>query len=167
MNHLQIVKVFFVVGLNVKLVPLLRKLKLQSKDKSEILDIRKEILNCSTDFLVCFIQWKSCFEQYVGSAITPLRSSLINYKSGARKVSKVYERKCNVFQEQFRRHFNSEGHNGMEEWKITIIDRAKNAIELRRRGSCWQHRLDTFIPNRLNERFVGIPMLQFVLRFSS
>ena len=103
----------------------------------------------------------------MGSAITPLRSSLINYKSGARKVSKVYERKCNVFQEQFRRHFNSEGHNVMEEWKITIIDRAENAIELRRGGSCWQHRLDTFIPNKLNERFVGIPMLQFVLRFSS
>ena len=103
----------------------------------------------------------------MGSAITPLRSSLNNYKKGARKVPKVYERKCNVFQEQFRRHFNSEGHNGMEEWKITIIDRAENAIELRLRGSCWQHRLDTFIPNRLNERFVGIPMLQFVLRFSS
>ena len=49
--------------------------------------------------------------------------------------------------------------NGMEDCKITIIDRAENVLELRRRQSYWQHRLDTFIPNGLNERFVGIPIL--------
>ena len=42
---------------------------------------------------------------------------------------------------------------------VTIIDRTENVLELRRRESYWQHRLDTFIPNGLNERFVGIPML--------
>ena len=45
--------------------------------------------------------------------------------SGARKVSKVYPKKCNIYQEEFHRHFNSEGHNGMEDWNITIIDRAE------------------------------------------
>ena len=49
--------------------------------------------------------------------------------------------------------------NEMEDCKITIIDRAENVLELRRRQSYWQHRLDTFIPNGLNERFVGIPIL--------
>ena len=39
--------------------------------------------------------------------------------SGARKVSKIYPKKCNVYQEQFHRHFNFEGHNGMEDSKIT------------------------------------------------
>ena len=50
-------------------------------------------------------------------------------------------------------------HNGMEDWKIAIIDRAENVPELRRRESHWQHSLDKFIPNGLNERFVDITML--------
>ena len=45
--------------------------------------------------------------------------------SGARKVSKVYPKKCNIYQEEFHRHFNSVGHNGMEDCNITIIDRAE------------------------------------------
>ena len=74
-------------------------------------------------------------------------------------MSKEYPKKCNVYQEQFHRHFNYEGHNWVEDWKITITDRAENVVELRRRQSYWQHSLDTFIPNGLNERFIGIPML--------
>ena len=93
----------------------------------------------------------------MGSIITPLRTQFYNYRSGARKVSKVYPKKCNVYQEQFYRHF--EGHNEMEGWKITVTDRAGNVLELRRRESYWQHGLDTFIPNGLNKRFVDIPML--------
>ena len=74
-------------------------------------------------------------------------------------MSKVYPKKCNVYQEQFHRHFNSEGHSGMQDWKITIIDRAENVLELRRTESYWQHRLDTFILDGLNESFFGILML--------
>ena len=47
----------------------------------------------------------------------------------------------------------------MVDWKISIIDSAENVFELRCRESYWQHRLDTFVPNGLNERFIGIPML--------
>ena len=82
-------------------------------------------------------------------------------------MSKVYPKKCNVYQEQFNYHFNSEEHNGMEDWKITINDGVKIVLELRGRESYRQHRLDTFIPNGLNERFAGIPMLELVLRFSN
>ena len=71
-------------------------------------------------------------------------------KKRARKVSKVYPDKCNVYQEQFHHHFNSEGHNGVEDWKITITDRADNALEQSRRRSFWQHKLSTFIPNGVN-----------------
>ena len=65
-------------------------------------------------------------------------------------------------------YINSGGHNKMEDWKITIIDRTENVLELRRRESYWQHSLTfiytylytvyTFIPNRLNECFVDVPM---------
>ena len=95
----------------------------------------------------------------MSSTITPFRSCFNNYKSGARKESKVYPKKCNVYQEQFHRHFNSEGHNGMQDWKITLIDRAENVLELRCRDRYGQRSLDTFIPNGMNESFVGIPML--------
>ena len=67
------------------------------------------------------------------STITSFYSRFNSYKNGTRKVSKVYPKKCNVYQEQFHRHFNSEGHNGMEDWKITIIDRTENVLELKRR----------------------------------
>ena len=86
----------------------------------------------------------------MGSTITPFRSRFNNYKSRARKVSKFYPKKCNAYQEQFHRHFNSEGHNGMKHWKITIIDRAENVLQLSHKESYWQHRLDTFIRNGLN-----------------
>ena len=44
----------------------------------------------------------------------------------------------------------------MEDWKIA----SENVLlELRHRESYWQYILDAFIPNGLNERFVGIPIL--------
>ena len=113
----------------------------QNKDKSETFDIRKGILNCSSTLVVYFIECKSCSKQYVGSTITPFRSRFNNYKSGVRKESKVYPKKCNVYQEQFHRHFNPKVHNGMEDWKITIMDRAENVSELRHRESYWQYSL--------------------------
>ena len=122
----------------------------QNKYKSQVFDITKGILNSNISLVVYLTECKSCSQQYVGSTIKPLRSRFNNYKSGDRKVSKVYPKKCNVYQEQFNRH------NGMEDW---IIDRAKSVLELRRKESYWQNRLDMFIPNGLNEHFVGIPML--------
>ena len=86
----------------------------QNKDKSETFDIRKGILNCRRDLVVYLIEVKSCSKQYMGSTFTPFRSRFNNYKSGARKVSKVYPKKFNVYQEQFHRHFNSERHNRMQ-----------------------------------------------------
>ena len=88
------------------------------------------------------------------SIITPFCTRLNNYKSGAKKLSKVYPNNCSVYLEQFRRLFDSEGQNMTEDWKITIIDRAEYVLEIRCRENYWQHSLDTFIPNGLNERFV-------------
>ena len=125
MNHLQIIKVRLVVGLDAKFVRLLRKLKLfKTRIQVKHLKLEKEF-NCRINLVVYLTECKSCSKQYVGSTITPSRSRFNNYKSGARKVSKVYPKKCNVYQEQVHRHFNSEGHNGMEGGKITIIDRVE------------------------------------------
>ena len=69
----------------------------QKKGKSKTFDIRKEILNCSTNMVVYLIECKSCSKQHVGSTITSFRSRFNNHKNGARKVPKVYPKKCNVY----------------------------------------------------------------------
>ena len=63
-------------------------------------------------------------------------------KAGLKSV-----KKCNFYLEQFNRHFTA------------TTDRAENILELKRKESYWQHMFSTFIPNGLNERFVGIPTL--------
>ena len=118
----------------------------------------KGILNCSSNLILYLIECKLCSKQYVGSTITPFRSRFNNYKSGIRKVSKVYPKKCNVYQEQLHHHFNSEEHNWMEGQKIAITDKGEQNLELMCRESYWQHRLDKSIPSGLNEHFVGIPI---------
>ena len=95
--------------------------------------------------------------------VTPFHSRFSKYKIGASKVSKVYLKKCNVYQQQFHRNFHFEGHNGIEDLKITIMENIENVLELRRTEGYWQHRPDTFITTRLNEHFVGIPILYFAL----
>ena len=119
----------------------------------------KGILNCSSNLILYLTECKLCSEQYVGSTITPFRSRFNNYKSGIRKVSKVYPKKCNVYQEQLHHHFNSEEQNWMEGQKIAITDKGEQNLELMCRESYWQHRLDMSIPSGLNEHFVGIPIL--------
>ena len=158
-NHFK----YHVVGIIIKCAPCCRSRicpfieesnTFENKDKSETFDIRKEILNCSSSLVVYLRERKSCSKQYLGSTFTPFRTCLNNYKIGPQ-----YPNKGNVYQEQFHRDFSSDKHNRMKDWKITIIDRAETFLELRLRESYWQHSLDTFISNRLNERFVDTPML--------
>ena len=91
---------------------------------------------------------------------------LIIIKAGLEKCQKFMPKKCNVYQKQFHCHFNSEGRNEKEDWKITIIDSSENVLELWHRERYWQHRLNSFSSNELNECFVDILMLYFVLLIS-
>ena len=50
-------------------------------------------------------------------------------------------------------------HNGMEEGKITIIDRIDNFLELNRRESYLQHSFGRFTSNRFSECFVDVLVL--------
>ena len=51
------------------------------------------------------------------------------FKSTFRKVSKS-GKPPKVNQEQFDQHFKPPEHNGMDEWKVTVTDRADNRKEL-------------------------------------
>ena len=59
-----------------------------------------------------------------------------------------------IQQASFHDHFCQEGHHGMDEWSIKIIDQAEDLPGVRLKESFWQHKLNTFSPNGLNERYV-------------
>ena len=119
-------------------------------------DIRAGVLNCNSDHIVYLFECKSCAKQYVGSTITKFRYRFNNYKSVFRRVSKSFPEYCRVNQEHFHRHFNQSDHNGMDDWKVTLIDKADNEVDLRKRESFWQYKLNTFLPHGLNERNVAL-----------
>ena len=116
-------------------------------------DIRKGVINCNTDFTVYKFHCSSCSKQYIGSNITDFRYRFNNYKSAFRKISRSVKAP-NVNQLHFHQHFKLPEHNGMDDWRVTLIDRADNRKELRRRESFWQYKLNTFFPHGLNERNV-------------
>ena len=68
---------------------------------------------------------------------------------------KLFEKK-KVKQESFNAHFAEVNHNGEDDWEVRLIDQTDNVEELRKRESFWQHELDTFQPNGLNEREVAL-----------
>ena len=125
-------------------------------------DIRKGVINCNTDFTVYKFHCSSCSKQYIGSNITDFRYRFNNYKSAFRKISKSVKAP-NVNQLHFHQHFKLPEHNGMDDWRVTLIDRADNRKELRRRESFWQYKLNTFFPHGLNERNVPGEYDQFVI----
>ena len=87
------------------------------------------------------------FLKYVGSNITHFRYQFNNCKSAFRKVPKSCK-PPKVNQEHFHQYFKLPEHNGMDDWRVTLIDRADNRKELRRRKSFWQYKPKIFFPLR-------------------
>ena len=54
-------------------------------------------------------------------------------------------------QEKFHSHFCQEGHKGIEDWEVVLIDSANCEKSLRSKELFWQYKLKTFYPDGLNE----------------
>ena len=93
---------------------------------------------------------KTCSKQYTGS--TDFRPRFNNYRCAHRNLLK----RKKVKQESFNAHFAEADHNGEEDWEVRLIDQTDNVEDLRKRESFWQHELETFQPNGLNERQVAL-----------
>ena len=63
----------------------------------------------------------------------------------------------------FHQHFKLPEHDGMDDWRLTLNDRADNRKELRKRESFQQYKLNTFFPHGLNERNVPGEYDQFAI----
>ena len=59
-------------------------------------------------------------------------------------------------QEPFNAHFAEVNHNDEEDWEVRVIDQTDNVEDLKKRESFWQHELEIFQPNGLNEREVAL-----------
>ena len=61
-----------------------------------------------------------------------------------------------VKKESFHAHFAEGLHQEESDWEVRLIDQGVNVNDVRWRESYWQHELDTFQPNGLNEREVAL-----------
>ena len=156
MKHLQIIKVYLVVGLGVKFVLLFKKLgPFKTRIKVKHLTLEKGFWTVAPIWL---FTWLSVNHDLSSMWVVLLHRSvavLIIIKVGLEKSQKFIPRNLMPVKNNFTVTLTLRDTMG---WR-NIIDRAENVLELRRRESYWQHRLHKFIPNGLNEHFVVTPML--------
>ena len=94
---------------------------------------------------------------YVGNTKTKFRYRTNNYKSTHRKFRKNYVekdlaiviKKSKLKQKYFHEHYCSEGHQGLENWSVTLIDHVEDLDSLRKKELYWINKLNTWAPNGL------------------
>ena len=64
-------------------------------------------------------------------------------------------RNKNVKQESFQAHFALFIHQGESDWEVRLIHQVVSVNDVIWGESYWQHKLETFQPNGLNEREVA------------
>ena len=114
--------------------------------------IRGSTMNCSSSHVVYLLSCKTCGVQYVGSCTTPFRSRFSNYKP-----CNKYHKDKTVPQQELHNHFDLPGHNGFLDFEYTLIDQADSLENVRKKERFWQYKLDTFLPQGLNDREVVVP----------
>ena len=116
-----------------------------------IYSIWPQNLNCASKNVVYFFTCKTCHKQYTGST-EEFQSRFNNYRCSHRN----FLRNKKVKQESFHAHFAEGLHQGESDWEVRLIDQGVSVDDVRRRESYWQHELDIFQPNGLNEREVAL-----------
>ena len=107
----------------------------ESSSTKRIYSIRPQNLNCASKNVVYLFTCKTCHKQYTGST-EEFRHTKVDLIIIDVRIWTFWEiKKLN------KSHF-------------TLISR--KCVDVRRRESYWQHELDTFQPNGLNERGVAL-----------
>ena len=133
-------------------------------DTDETFNILKGPLDCNSNHVIYLFEFKQCQYRfsYVGSTKTKLRYRINNYKSTQRKFRKKYVekylavviKKSKLKQKLFHEHYCSEGHQGIENWSVTLIDQVEDLDSLRKKKLYWINRLNNWALNGLNVREV-------------
>ena len=107
-------------------------------------------LNCNSSYVVYLITCKKCSLQYVGSTTTKFRLRFNNHKSRIRRHGMLTQAEKRA-DDLLYRHFCGEGHNGLSDVKIQLIDRVNGEQQLREKEGQWAYKLNTLDPNGLND----------------
>jgi len=121
-----------------------------SDRKGRRYEIRSGIMCCNSDHIVYLLNCKTCGVQYVGSCTTKFRLRFNNYKSCHNRCKKQ-----TVMQADLHDHFCQADHNSIQDWEFILIDRGENLESVRKRERFWQYKLNTFVPEGLNDREVA------------
>ena len=113
--------------------------------------IRPPDLRCSSKNVLYLFTCKTYSKKYTGSS-EDFRPRFNNNRCAHRN----FLRKKKVKQESFNAHIAEANHNGEEDWEVRFIDQTDTVEDLRKREFFWQHELETFQPNGLNEREVAL-----------
>ena len=114
-------------------------------------EIRPENLSFKSKNVVYLISCKTCHKQYTGS-LEEFRARFNNYRSAHRN----YRKNMKVKEEPFHVHFADGNHSVEGNWQVRLTDQSDSTEDLRKRESFWQHELEIFQPNGLNEREVAL-----------
>ena len=107
-------------------------------------------LDCNCSNVIYLINCTKCKVQYVGSTTTRFRTRFNNHKSRVNAhVNLSLNQKGK--DDLIYRHFNSDGHRGLEDMQIQLIDHVKGEKELRERENHWIYKLATLAPHGLND----------------
>ena len=107
-------------------------------------------LNCNSNNVFYLVTCKKCLLQYVGSTITKFRLRFNNHKSRIRRhemLGQVEKESDDLLYQRFC----SEGHCGLRDVRIQLIDRVNGEEQLREKEAQWAYKLKTLRPNGLND----------------
>ena len=121
------------------------------RDTDETFNILKGPLDCNSNHVIYLFECKQSQYRfsYVGSTKTKFRYRIKYYKSTHRKFRKKYVekdltvviKKSELKQKLFHEHYCSEGHQGIENWSVTLIDQVEDLDSLRKKELYWINRL--------------------------
>ena len=102
-----------------------------NKAGSDTYNIREGLhLDCNSENPVYLITCKNCKKQYIGSCIIWLRTRFNNYRHCHGKICRGHS----VIQVSFHAHLMLDGHCGIDNWEIILIDKGRNKQEIRRKS---------------------------------
>ena len=130
------------------------------RDTNDTFNILKGPLDSNSNHFIYLFECKQCQYcfPYVGSTKTKFRYRINNYKSTHRKFRNKYVekdltiviKKRELRQKLFHEHYCWEGHQGIENCSVTLIDQVEDLDSLRKKELYWVNRLNTCAPNGLN-----------------
>lgn len=104
--------------------------------------------DCNSEGVIYLVDCRKCGKQYVGCTITSFRTRFNNHKSS---LNRYGEGKRNICGQQLYAHFYGEGHLGLKDFMVRVID-TTNVNDPTKREGFWIEKINCYAPLGLNER---------------